>query len=38
VFQLPLQMRAGDQRLTIAIRDDLAAKSSFVTQTFRVGS
>jgi hypothetical protein len=38
VYQLPLQMRAGDQRLSIAVRDDLAAKASFVTQTFRVGS
>jgi hypothetical protein len=31
-------MRRGDQRLTIAIRDDVGAKTSFVTQTFRVGS
>ncbi|HUP21659.1 MAG TPA: VWA domain-containing protein [Thermoanaerobaculia bacterium] len=38
VYQLPLQMREGDQRLSITVRDDLAARSSFVTQTFRVGS
>lgn len=38
VYQMPLQMRRGDQRLTIAVRDDVGAKTSFVTQTFRVGS
>lgn len=34
---LPLRMRAGDQRVTVALRDDYGARTSLVSTTLRVG-
>jgi len=38
VYELPLIMRNGEQRLSIGIRDDLAAKTSFLNRALLVGS
>ena len=37
-YTLPLIMKEGDQRLTIAVRDDVAGQTSFITRTLRVGA
>ena len=37
-YTLPLIMKEGDQRLTVAVRDDVAGQTSFVTKTLRVGA
>ncbi len=36
-YTLPLIMKEGDQRLTVAVRDEVAGETSFVTRTLRVG-
>lgn len=38
VYQLPLIMRDGQQRLSIGVRDDLAARTSFLNRALLVGS
>ncbi len=37
-YTLPLIMKEGDQRLTIAVRDEAAGQTSFITRTLRVGA
>ena len=37
-YTLPLIMKEGDQRLTIAVRDEVAGQTSFVTKTLRIGA
>lgn len=37
-YTLPLIMKEGDQRLTIAVRDEVAGQTSFITRTLRVGA
>ncbi len=37
-YTLPLIMKEGDQRLTVAVRDEVAGATSFVTRTLRVGA
>jgi len=37
-YTLPLIMKEGDQRLTVAVRDEVAGQTSFVTRTLRVGA
>ncbi len=37
-YRLPLIMKEGDQRLTIAVRDEVAGQTSFITRTLRVGA
>ena len=36
-YTLPLIMKEGDQRLTIAVRDEVAGQTSFITRTLRIG-
>lgn len=38
VYELPLIMRDGQQRLAIGVRDDLAARTSFLNRALLVGS
>ncbi len=37
-YTLPLIMKEGDQRLTIAVRDEVAGQTSFITRNLRVGA
>ncbi len=37
-YTLPLIMKEGDQRLTIAVRDEVAGETSFITRNLRVGA
>ncbi|MCE2559331.1 MAG: VWA domain-containing protein [Acidobacteria bacterium] len=37
-YRLPLIMKEGDQRLTIAVRDEVAGETSFITRNLRVGA
>ncbi len=37
VYTVTLLMRAGDQRVSVGVRDDVAAKSSFVSRGIHVG-
>ena len=37
-YTLPLIMKEGDQRLTIAVRDEAAGQTSFITRTLRVAA
>jgi VWFA-related protein len=36
-FELPMVMRRGDQRVAVAFRDEISAKTSYVTQHVTVG-
>jgi hypothetical protein len=36
-FELPMVMRRGDQRVAVALRDELSAKTSYVTHAISVG-
>lgn len=38
VYQIPLIMREGDQRVSFAVRDDVGARTSVLNRTIRVGS
>ncbi len=37
-YTLPLIMKEGDQRLTVAVRDEVAGETSFITRVLRVGA
>ena len=37
-YTMPLMMRQGEQRISIGVRDDVGAKTSFVSRTLRVGA
>ena len=37
VHQMPLLMRAGDQRVAITVRDDQGAVASVISRVFRIG-
>jgi hypothetical protein len=36
-FEIPMVMRRGDQRIAVALRDELSAKTSYVTKGVSVG-
>ena len=38
VYSVSLLMRGGDQKVAVGVRDDVAAESSFVSRTLRVGA
>jgi VWFA-related protein len=38
VYTVSLLMRGGDQRVAVGVRDDVAAQSSFVSRSVRVGA
>jgi hypothetical protein len=37
VYSVTLLMRAGDQRVSVGVRDDVGAKASFVSRGVHVG-
>ncbi len=38
VYQMPLRVRSGDQKIAVGFRDDLAGKSSIITRVITAGS
>ncbi len=38
VYSVSLLMRGGDQKVAVGVRDDVAAESSFVSRSLRVGA